>query len=359
MPIAQLPITYVDVFTRAPLLGSPVAVVFGAEGLSDLELQRVAQWTNLSETTFVLPSQWASHRLRSFTPRTELPFAGHPTLGSAHAVGEAGLVPTGQRQLTQECAAGLIPLSVDEQGLAHARVPRPRLLPLAQPAETVAHLLERALGGRRAVAPALIDVGPRWLVARVDGTRVNQLSVDLSAMARLCHGLGALGVTVYAVPSEESLREELRMAASPSEQTPATQPGWEEDRGSSPSVVVRSFVPDEGVAEDPVCGSGNAAVAAHLSLSPPPTDLGNPYVAAQGEPIGRRGRVLVRRDGDDVTIGGHCVTVINGTLRLHERGAARRGRWTPELDSNRPTAQRDGRPTGWSTTPLTVTSSTP
>ncbi|MDP2327646.1 MAG: PhzF family phenazine biosynthesis protein, partial [Dehalococcoidia bacterium] len=152
----------VDVFTERPFLGNPVAVILEAEGLTDEEMARIARWTNLSETTFVLPSTRADYRLRIFTPGSELPFAGHPTVGSAHAVIEAGLVTPRGGALVQECIAGLVPLRVEADGRIAARVPAPSVDAASSlPADEASRLL-----GATVVAPALpVSVGPVWLVA--------------------------------------------------------------------------------------------------------------------------------------------------------------------------------------------------
>ena len=278
----------VDVFTARPFLGNPVAVILDAQGLSDDEMARIAAWTNLSETTFVLPSSRASYRLRIFTPRAEIPFAGHPTIGSAHAVREAGLVAGGAGDLVQECAAGLIPLSVAADGTINARVPRPRLTPFP-----AGRLLNQALG-TAAQDPRVVDVGPRWVVADVaNGETLRRLAVDLRAIAALNRETDTTGVTVYAATAE--------------------------------GVEVRSFAPLHGIDEDPVCGSGNACVGAHLRATGGIARFpGGRYLARQGGALGRAGEihVVVGDGGQDgggdgeVSIGGAAITLIDGTIRL-------------------------------------------
>ena len=289
----------VDVFTARPFLchflGNPVAVILDAEGMTAEQMARVAAWTNLSETTFVLPSSRASYRLRIFTPRAEIPFAGHPTIGSAHAVREAGLVPSGARELVQECAAGLIPLSVAADGAITARVPRPRLSPFP-----AGRLLNQALG-TAAQDPRIVDVGPRWIVADVaNAETLRRLAVDLRAIAALNRETDTTGVTVYAATGE----------------------------GVEAGVEVRSFAPLHGIDEDPVCGSGNACVGAHLRATGGIARFpGGRYRARQGAALGRAGEIQVivaeigggEGDGDgdgDVSIGGAANTVIDGTIRL-------------------------------------------
>jgi PhzF family phenazine biosynthesis protein len=278
----QHPFKQVDVFTTRPFLGNPVAVVFNADDIADEDMQRIARWTNLSETTFICSSSKADYRLRIFTPGRELPFAGHPTIGSAHAIREAGLILLDRETFTQECIAGLISLQVGGADAVHAQVPRPKVLPdsidIAQ--------LSSAMGASFLSAPHLIDVGPIWLVTRLE--RFNSLysmTVDMAKLAMFSREINATGVTVYAI-NEES------------------------------EVHVRSFAPIEGVPEDPVCGSGNAAVAAHLKKTGLHEKTGLNYTAHQGAAMGRDGHVQVGIEGDDIFIGGLSVTAIDGMLSV-------------------------------------------
>src|SRR5258706_14716149 len=149
-----LPFKQVDVFTDKPFLGNPVAVVIGGDALDSATMQRIACWTNLSETTFLLKSSVADYRLRIFTPRRELPFAGHPTLGSAHAALESGFVPS-KNKIRQECAAGIFDLSVEDEKI-FVKGPEPKLAPVA------------AIPGVEALSPPLrVDVGPVWAVGEL------------------------------------------------------------------------------------------------------------------------------------------------------------------------------------------------
>jgi PhzF family phenazine biosynthesis protein len=269
----------VDVFTAVPYKGNPVAVVLDGEGLSDAEMQGFANWTNLSETTFVLPASdpGADYRVRIFTPKAELPFAGHPTLGTAHAVLEAGLAKARDGRLVQQCAVGLVDLAVGGEGLSF-RLPRYALSELSEPEAT-------AWIGAAVTGPAqAVDVGPVWLVAQV---------AEVAALETLAH-------------------DEARLAAYyvPKGWTGATLFAVEGDR-----VVVRSFAPGDGIAEDPVCGSGNGAVAA-FRLAAGQVGDGYGYVASQGRQVGRDGYVRVRIDGADIHVGGRCVTCVEGVVRL-------------------------------------------
>ncbi len=285
----------VDVFTRRPFLGNPVAVLLGADELDPGTMQRIAAWTHLSETTFVLrPSAaGADYRLRIFCPSHELPFAGHPTIGSAHAALESGLVSSAADGLTQECGAGLLRLTVEGRGAERrlfVRVSEARVLPAPADAATA---LAAALGAPVATRPGPrpIDVGPVWLVARLaDAAAVAALTPDLAALARLSRDWKlSAGVTVFGVAD-----------------------------GDGPRVHVRSFAPAAGVPEDPVCGSGNAAVAAYLAHAGMLAETGDAWVASQGAALGRRGEVLVRvrEGGRHIEIGGSAVTVIDGRIAV-------------------------------------------
>jgi len=261
----------VDVFTEKPFLGNPVAVVAGAEGLDAAAMQRIAAWTNLSETTFLLPSDKADYRLRIFTPRRELPFAGHPTIGSAHAALESGFVKK-KEKLTQECGAGVLELTVEDNWI-YVKAPQPKVTRVDKPTPW----------GRA----ARVDVGPVWIVAEVrDAQALAALGPDMPAIAELSRSLEATGVTLFA-PAEDGLA----------------------------TIHVRSFAPLHGIPEDPVCGSGNISVAAYLRFFKRTEELGNSYLARQGMQMGRDGRVSVRVGERDIQIGGRAVTCVEGTLR--------------------------------------------
>jgi PhzF family phenazine biosynthesis protein len=277
----------VDVFTAQPLLGNPVAIVLDAEGLDGATMQQIARWTNLSETTFVLPPTCpeADYRLRIFTPGSELPFAGHPTLGSAHAVLESGRVAPREGRLMQECGAGLIGIAVS----GSTRV-------LTLPAARVSALapddvdeLEAILGApvNRSAAPALVDVGPIWIVAQLaSADAVLAMQPDLARSAVFERRLRATGITVFGAYNV-----------------------------GDADIEVRSFAPSCGVGEDPVCGSGNGAVAVFRRARGLLPATHSAYVATQGQRVGRRGHVSVSVSTDGtVTVGGECVTVLDGAL---------------------------------------------
>lgn len=278
----QYPFKQVDVFTDKPFYGNPVAVVFNADDISDADMKRIANWTNLSETTFICKSSSADYRLRIFTPGRELPFAGHPTIGSAHAAREAGIISGDTKEFRQDCIAGIISLSVDDEGGIHARVPRPKIAPAQMKPDELCD----ALGPLTCVEPLLIDVGPVWLATRLESVdALYSIKIDPARITELSHAVKATGVTVYAV-----------------------------DEASE--VHVRSFAPAEGILEDPVCGSGNAAVAAHVRDTGIIDLVGSTYTARQGAALGRNGKIQVRIDGDDISIGGLAVTAIDGTIYL-------------------------------------------
>lgn len=269
----------VDVFTAEPLLGNPVAVVHDADGLSDEQMQAFARWTNLSETTFLLAPQdpAADYRLRIFTPATELPFAGHPTLGSAHAWLEAGGVPAGER-LVQECGVGLVELRRERGRLAFAA---PDLIRSGPVEEELVQRIVSALGIARddVLDIAWADNGPGWVGLRMESA---------AAVLALEPSYGDLPVDVGVVgPHPE---------------------------GSECAVEVRAFVPHAaGVTEDPVTGSLNASLAQWLAGDVLPAS----YVAAQGTAIGRRGRVHVETAEDGtIWVGGDTLSTVSGRVTL-------------------------------------------
>jgi len=286
----DLPYKVVDVFTDRPLRGNPVGVVFDADGLDAPAMQRIANWTNLSETTFVLsPTRAdADYRLRIFTPVEELPFAGHPTLGSAHGIVEAGRVQPREGRVVQECGVGLVPVRLDAVTRT-LELPPARITDL--PAEAIAEL-ESVLGTQvvRSAVPATVDVGPVWIVAQVaSADALLTLLPDYPRSAALERRLGATGVTVFG----------------------------DCGTGGGSQIEVRSFAPSSGVAEDPVCGSGNGAVAAFRRVRGllPPGDTS--YRATQGRCVGRDGHIALTASASGfVTVGGACVTVLDGRLRL-------------------------------------------
>jgi predicted PhzF superfamily epimerase YddE/YHI9 len=257
----------VDVFTGVGLKGNPLAVVVGADGLSDATMAAFANWTNLSETTFLLePTQPAAdYRVRIFTPERELTFAGHPTLGSCQVWLSTGNTPKASH-VVQECAAGLIRIKRDGERLAFAAPPLRRT---------------GDVDGATIRASQWCDNGPGWLGVML-GSRAAVLALrpDHAALADLKPGVVG--------PWD-----------------PATD-------GTEAQFEVRAFVPSRST-EDPVTGSLNAGLAQWLigaGLAPPS------YVASQGTVLGRAGRVHVERAGEDIWIGGRTVTCIEGRVTL-------------------------------------------
>jgi PhzF family phenazine biosynthesis protein len=283
--VAGVRFKQVDVFTRVPFRGNPVAVVLHSGNLEQGQMQQIARWTNLSETTFVLPptSSAADYRLRIFTPRAELPFAGHPTIGSAHAVLEACIAKPRQGRLVQECGAGNLALSVDGDTLWLESPPATH-----SPVNAAdLSLLEKILERKPRQEPLILNVGPRWLVAELaNADAVDALLPDMADLAELSVRLEIGGVTVYGVAGD----------------------------GKS-DIHVRSFAPAHGIPEDPVCGSGNISVAAYRRMAGQ-VAAGAGYVARQGMQLGRDGQVSIRYEGDKILLGGSAVTCVEGTLRL-------------------------------------------
>ena len=269
----------VDVFGAFSGSGNPVAVVVGAERVSSEEMQRFARWTNLSETTFVLPpnNPQANYRVRIFTPELEAPFAGHPTLGSCHAWLEAGGEARYPDEIVQECGVGLVRIRREEGRLAFAAPPLRRSGPASsEDAERVAAAL--GLEVDEVLALEWVDNGFSWIAVLLESAeRVLELRP------------GALDFDVGAVGFHSP--------------------------GSEAAIEVRAFFPINGVAaEDPVTGSLNAGVAQWLLGS---GRLQAPYVATQGCAIGRDGRIYVDQDEDGtVWVGGRTETVISGTVNF-------------------------------------------
>ena len=282
------PFQQVDVFTAVPYLGNPVAVVLDGRGLSTEEMQSFTRWTNLSEATFVLPPEHpeADYKLRIFYPSAELPFAGHPTLGSCHAWLKAGGKPKADH-IVQECGVGLVRIRRAGDRLAFAAPPLLRSGPL--PEEDVV-LIARGLGVPRTdvVAHAWCDNGPKWRgVMLRDAAQVLALRPDASVLAGL--DVGVVG--------------------------PRGKVGVVGPRDDDCAFEVRAFFPgNNGMAEDPVTGSLNAALAQWLIAAGRAPER---YIASQGTALGRAGRVFVERDANGtVWIGGASVTCIEGQVQL-------------------------------------------
>ena len=280
-PVSARPFAQVDVFSPDPFGGNPLAVVLESSGLSTARMQQFANWTNLSETTYLLPptDPQADYRVRIFTPTEELPFAGHPTLGSAHAWLEAGGKPRQEGILVQESAAGLVRIKTDDGGrLAFAAPALTRFGPVAESS------LNRVAEGLGLPREALLDAawlvnGPEWIGVLLDSAEeVLAIRPNYPAMAGLA--VGVIG----------------------------PQPD-----GAATEFEVRTFISDELPCEDPVTGSLNAGLACWLrGLEIAPAT----YVVAQGAALGRSGRVLINDDDTDIWVGGRSVSVIVGEVDL-------------------------------------------
>ncbi|WP_441407253.1 PhzF family phenazine biosynthesis protein [Arthrobacter sp. YAF17] len=274
------PFGQVDVFSSEPYRGNPLAVVIDAEGLSAQAMQQFANWTNLSETTFLLPptDPGADYRVRIFTGNEEFPFAGHPTLGSAHAWLEAGGIPRQDGVLVQECGAGLVRVRRDGGRLAFAAPPLTRSGPVGE------EDLARVAAGLGIPREALLDAswlvnGPDWIGVLLESAGlVLGIRPDYAAMAGL--KVGVIGPH------------------------PA---------GSEAGFEVRTFIPGDAAAEDPVTGSFNAGAAQWLIRSGRAPES---YIAAQGTVLGRAGRVHIDAAGDDIWVGGSSVSCIEGFVLL-------------------------------------------
>lgn len=282
-----------DVFASRLFDGNPLAVVIGADQLDGAAMQRIARWTNLSETAFLLtPTRPpADYRVRIFTPRQELPFAGHPSVGSAYAAIETGLVDAGKTALIQECAAGLLPVQVIGRGptrIIHVQAPPARMDAVADDLRTeLAGALQLELASDEVV---LVDNGPRWILCNLaQAATVRALVPDMGALADLCIRHGAVGVSVFG-----------------------------HEHAGAAAMAVRAFCPADGMPEDPVTGSANAAIMAWLGARGDRDGYGLRYRASQGREVGRDGLVDVSREAATgaVTIGGSCVIGVRGALQL-------------------------------------------
>ncbi len=280
-----------DVFADRPGAGNPLGVVFDAADMDADAMQAYAAWANLSETIFFLPptSAEADYRVRIFTPRQELPFAGHPSVGAAWAALDSGLAQAKDGRLVQECAAGLLPIRIEQRDAArfvHVRAPHAREVDAG---DVHAKALASALQGLRRgkLAPALWNNGPDWwLVELADAATVRAMQPDLPAIAALSTASNAVGLVVFG-------RVE----------------------GSDHDLAVRAYCPADGIPEDPVTGSANASIAALLHHAGALPGAEGRYIASQGRELGRDGRVEVQVDSEnEVWIGGQVQAVIRGSV---------------------------------------------
>lgn len=272
------PFAQVDVFSREPYRGNPVAVVLEAEGLDDGQMLRIAQWTNLSETTFLLSPTTADadYRLRIFTQAGEIPFAGHPTLGSARAWLDHGGEPRNAGTIVQECGAGLVELRHDDSLLSFAAPPTTRTGPIED--DHLASIVS-ALGieAHQVIDHHWVDNGPGWAAVRLStSAEVLALDPDFSRLP---------GVMVGVVGAHPS--------------------------GAAHDFEIRAFAPGANVAEDPVTGSLNASVAQWLTGT---GQAPHRYTVAQGTRLGRAGEIVVTVEDGRVWIGGEALALVRGTV---------------------------------------------
>lgn len=284
----------VDVFTARPLKGNALAVIFDAEGLTDAEMFAMARWTNLAETAFVLKpaSPQADYRVRIFTTDKELPFAGHPTLGTAYALLQSGLQPKNLGYLVQECGVGLVQVKQLAEGGQAFSAPPAKQSPLdAQHLE----LLAKALRGGKIqaeVTPVNVDMGIIWLVVRMESAQeCLNITADAAAVSQLQTQLGINGIAVYGL----------------------------HDKNGQADYEVRAIIDEDGVLkEDPVTGSANACLARVLKAAnfPDGEHMAQTYRVRQGTKLQRDGRVTVTFVDGEPWIGGDTCTLIDGTLDL-------------------------------------------
>ena len=304
----------IDVFGSAPYLGNPLAVVLDGTDLTTDEMQHFAQWTNLSETTFLLPPSaagaraGADYRVRIFTPGAELPFAGHPTLGSCHAWLKAGGKPRAQ-EIVQQCEAGMIRLRRSGSRLAFAAPPLRRSTPTPELLTRISAAL--GLQPQQIRAAQLLDNGPVWLGLLLDSRQtVLALTPDHAALSQLGQKVGVAAI-------ETTTGTTTRLIARSNREARAFAPVAAQAAMATDdplAVEVRAFAAPIGVVEDPVTGSLNASLAQWLiadGLAP------CAYIAAQGTCVGRAGQVHVTQDeAGQVWIGGDAITCVEGSVNL-------------------------------------------
>jgi PhzF family phenazine biosynthesis protein len=317
--MSQLRYLQIDVFAERAGGGNPLGVVFGAETWSDVEMQRFAAWTNLVETTFVLaPTRnEASYRLRIFTPTKEIAFAGHPTIGSAHAALEVGRITAHDGALVQECGAGLLPIRVEGNGAdrrLYVQAPAARVLRNGLGDARIAHVLDGITLG--ALPPAFVEGGRRWWVAEfAEESALRGWRPDHAAIGALARTDDCLGLCIFA---RASRAKEIDAAARASRAN-----GVDEPARVSPTndydLVVRAFPAGVGIVEDPASGAANGLIAAYIAECEPQGALAHGYRVSQGREIGHDATIDVRIDrtaGESpaVWIGGRSHTIIEGAV---------------------------------------------
>lgn len=289
--MAPRPFVQADVFADRPGAGNPLAVVLDAAGLDDAAMQAIARWTRLPETTFVLPPTrpGASYAIRMFSPKKEVPFAGHPSVGTAHVVLEAGLAEPRQGLLLQEGVAGLLPLRVEvDAGVRRIAIRTPRAQ-LVETAEARGARLAEALDWLPAGAlpPALMDGGRRWWLAEArDEASLRSALPDWDSIAALARATASMGVLAFA-----------------------------RCHGQDYQVAARAFVGGPALFEDAASGAANATLAAWLALRDALPGSGGHYQVSQGREVGHDARLHMQVDADgEVWSGGQVVSVVRGTI---------------------------------------------
>lgn len=281
----QLGFKQVDVFANEPFKGNPVAVIFDADDLTDEQMKDIASWTNLSETTFVCKpeDEEADYKLRIFTPNNELSFAGHPTIGSSYAVLQNGLISKNKGYLVQECGVGLVKIDYTEEK-TYFSLPKPKIsdIELKQLDGIIDSL---GINGEDVIHSKKVNIGAEWLTLHIKNSSiVKRIEPNFEQMKNYIYE-GTTGVTIF---------------------------GENEDDKDT-TFEVRSFAPNEGVNEDPVCGSGNGCVAAVNELYG--LIVNKEYSNSQGECINRNGRVYIKQE-DGLKLGGISKIVIDGKIRI-------------------------------------------
>ena len=315
------PFKQVDVFTAQPYFGNPLAVVLDGSGLDDAAMQRFAHWTNLSETTFVLPPVHASadYGVRIFTPGGELPFAGHPTLGTCHAWLQAGGQPKRKDVIVQECKVGLISIRPERDAGGTRFAFAAPVLKRSAPSPAVLSQVAGALGlkASQITAAQMLDNGPLWLALLLDSAdTVLQLAPDHLALKKFGIKVGVVGphdAQEAATPGliARSSREARAFAGAAQRAADRPPAGHAPDHAD---FEVRAFAAPIGVQEDPVTGSLNASLAQWLIAEGHAPER---YTASQGVCLGRAGQVHLERDAaGQVWVGGESVSCVDGSVTL-------------------------------------------
>lgn len=279
-----------DVFPASRGGGNPLGVVVDADDWSTERMQAFAYWTGLVETTFLLQPReaTASYRVRIFTPQREIPFAGHPSIGSAHAALDCGRARPNEGVLLQECEAGLLPIRVEGDGATRdllVRAPAARILREGHDADAqLAAVLDgQALGP---LPPAFVEGGRRWWVAEfAHEAALRGWRPDHAAIGELARRSDSLGLCAFA-----------------------------RSTAAGHDLVVRAFPAGVGIVEDPASGAANGLIAAYIAAREPDGAFARGYRVSQGREIGHDARILVRIDREDVWVGGHTQTIVDGRL---------------------------------------------